>query len=107
MTLLNLAENPEITAGFRFMVASLAQAVAFLTINYAHRIEPRYDGHKVVLAGWAIEAQAWAIHQFYYFVCWMFLAKQSVVPQFWHDFRWVTSLALCAGAVGYGFIKWL
>ena len=102
--MLDLLAHPEVTAGFRFMIAALAQGMAILTLHYAIKIEPQYDGHGLVLIGWAIESQAWAIHQAYYFVWWTILAANPDALEVWQQFRVVTTLALVIGAVGWVFV---
>jgi len=99
--MLDLVEHPEATAGFRFMIASLAQAMAILTVHYALRHEPRYPGHSLVLYGWAIEAQSWAIHQYYYFIWWAIKGQSDSSVMFWEGLRFFTTLSLIAGAFGW------
>lgn len=96
-----LRDNPDLTASFRFLVAASAQGIALMTLNYALRIEQRYRGHRLALVGWAIESQAIAVHQGYYWIWWLMLGSNPDALAGWKEYRSVTSVSLVLMALGW------
>lgn len=86
-------DEPSTTANMRFVIAAAAQGMAILTLNYALRAQAIYDGHRTAILGWAIEAQAIAIHQGYYWIWWTLTASHPALLSAWAEYRGIVNAA--------------